>query len=188
VTGHRIIAFLARPDARPTHVYERRIVLLVEALCLLAVVLVAPAGMPTYLLLLRAPLQLRKAAADHAARSGAARRREHEEVLGRDPVKLTCARELEREASNGQILTAGMPLVDLAFAFALTGEHGIRAAAIVSTVCTFARIGMVEGYGVWRRWYRARRPLVPPVIPERRPGEVVRKLIGEAPKRRLGGG
>lgn len=185
VIGSRMIVFLARPDARPTHVYERRVVLLVEAFCLLAVVLVAPAGMPTYLLLLRAPLQLRKAASDHAARSGAARRREHEEAIGRDPVKLTCARALEHEARDGQLVTAAMPIVDLVFAFVLAGQNGIVLAAAMTTASTFVRLGMVELYGAWRAWYRARRPLP---VTVRRPGEIVRKLYGQvSPKRGIRG-
>lgn len=158
--GARVLAFLSHPDARPTWVYERRVILFVEALCLLAVALAAPTGLPTYLLLLRAPLQLRKAMSDHAARSGAARRREHEEALGRDPVKLTCAKALEREARDGQLLTAVIPLVDLAFAWAVAGGKGIAASAIAGAVCALVRFGMVEGYGAWRRWYRARRALV----------------------------
>jgi hypothetical protein len=156
----RIVAFLARPEARPTHVYERAVVLFVEALCLLAVVLVVPAGVPTYLLLVRAPFQLRKAASDHAARSGAARRREHEEAMGRDPVKLSCARDLEWEALAGQAVTAAMPLVDLGFVLALAGLGDAAVVASVAAATTLIRLGMVEFYGAWRRAYRARRPLV----------------------------
>lgn len=172
--GDLIVVNLASVHAKPTHVYERRIVLFVEALCLLAVVLAAPEGLPTYLLLLRAPLQLRKAASDHAARSGAVRRREHEEALGIDPVKLSCAKELEREARDGQLITAAMPIVDLACAFALAGGKGIAVAAIVSAICSFARFGMVQGYSAWRRWYRVRRPLPLPIT---RPKLYTRRLV-----------
>jgi hypothetical protein len=149
----RILSFLDRDDASETWVYERRVILLVELICLLAVMVASPWGLPTYLLLVRAPLQLRKAASDHAARSGAARRREREEAEGRDPVRLACARKLEHEAWSGQVITIANPIVDLAAVWALSGGRSIAVVAIVGATCSLIRFGMVEGYGAWRRWY-----------------------------------
>lgn len=157
--GQCIVEFLQRPNACETWVYERRIILPAEFLCLLAGVWAAPTRDAMWLLLVSLPLALWTAELARADRSGAARKAERAAARGIPSVTLTCESAMVSVAKNKQLLNATAPIVALAASVAGAGGAGITRAAIVGFVVSVVRYVMVEAYGVWRAWYRGRVPL-----------------------------
>lgn len=157
--GERIVEFLRRNDAHETWVYERRVVLFVEFLCLLAGVLVAPNQTAAMLLLIDLPRSLYATELARAARSGAARKAEKANALGVAKVELACERNIEQAAKNQQIMTAAQPIVALAMTIAGSGGQGMTSAVVVGFAVSVVRLALVEGYSVWRAWYRERVPV-----------------------------
>lgn len=157
--GQRIVEFLQREDAHETWVYERRVILPVEFLCLLAGVWAAPTRDAMWLLLVSLPLALWTAELARADRSGAARKAERAAARGIPSVTLTCESAMVSVAKNKQLLNATAPIVALAASVAGAGGAGITRAAIVGFVVSIIRWGMVEAYGVWRAWYRTHIPI-----------------------------
>jgi hypothetical protein len=158
MSRHPIVQFLQRDGAHDTWVYERRVILAVELLCLLAGVWAAPTRAAMWLLLVSMPLALQAAELARADRSGAARKAEHAAALGIPSVTLTCERDMIRVAKNKQLLAAAAPVVALSASVAGAGGAGITRAAIVGFIVSVVRWVMVEAYGAWRMWYRARVP------------------------------
>ncbi len=154
--GQRIVEFMQREDAHETWVYERRIILPVEFLCLLAGVWAAPTRDAMWLLLVSLPLALWTAELARADRSGAARKAERAAARGIPSVTLACEAAMVSVAKNKQLLNATAPIVALAASVAGAGGAGITRAAIVGFVVSVVRYVMVEAYGVWRAWYRKR--------------------------------
>lgn len=157
--GQRIVEFLQREDAHETWVYERRVILPVEFLCLLAGVWAAPTRDAMWLLLVSLPLALWTAELARADRSGAARKAERAAARGIPSVTLTCESAMVSVAKNKQLLNATAPIVALAASVAGAGGVGITRAAIVGFVVLVVRWAMVEAYGVWRAWYREHVPV-----------------------------
>lgn len=154
-----IVRFIQRPGALPTWRYERRLILVIEALCLLAGILAAPPR-ATLVLLVGAPFALWQVELARAARSADARKRETSEALGLPSVDLTCQRDIERAAESRQLATIAAPAVALAASVADSGGHGLTVALVVGFVTSVVRVAMVELYGPWRRWYRSKVPLM----------------------------
>lgn len=156
---HPIIRFLQRNDSRQTWEYERPVILTVELLCLIAGAWAAPTRDATLLLLMSMPLSLWTAELTRAERSGAARKAERSAALGIPSVTLTCEADMVRVAKNKQLLNASAPIVSLFAAVAAVGFAGITRAIVVGFVVSVVRWAMIEAYGVWRAWYRARVPV-----------------------------
>jgi hypothetical protein len=155
-----IIEFLQRKDALMTWVYERRVTLPIEALCLMAGVWAAPTRSAALLLLVTSPLALWAAELARAERSGAARKAELAAALAIPKVELACERDLEQIAKNKQLVTATAPIVALAMSVAGAGGAGLTKAAITGFIASVVRWAMVEAYGSWRAWYRSHVPVV----------------------------
>lgn len=156
---HPIIQFLQRNDSRETWEYERPVILTVELLCLIAGAWAAPTHDAMWLLLMSMPLSLWTVELARAERSGAARKAERAAALGFPSVTLTCEADMVRVAKNKQILNATAPIVALSAAVAAAGFAGITRAIVVGFVVSVVHWAMVEAYGVWRAWYRARVPV-----------------------------
>lgn len=156
---HPVIRFLQRDGARETWEYERPVILSVELLCLIAGAWAAPTRDAMWLLLVSMPLSLWTAELARAERSGAARKAERAAALGFPMVTLTCEADMVRVAKNKQLLNATAPIVALSAAVAAAGFAGITRAIVVGFVVSVVRWAMVEAYGVWRAWYRARVPV-----------------------------
>jgi len=148
----RVIAFLARPDARPTYIYEQRVVGAVELVAFVGMLAASPT-MPTSASGL---LGLAGAMLAQTARSVAARRRERAEQLGLPPLRVACEEADELRAKLQQYLAAASPIVGVLAAW---GSAGITRAVVVGAICAAIRQAYIEGYGQWRCWYRARRPM-----------------------------
>lgn len=159
MNAHPIVKFLQHDDAHETWVYERRVILSVELLCLLAGAWAAPTRDAMLLLLVSMPLALWAAELARADRSGAARKAERAAALGIPSITLTCERDMIRVAKNKQLLAAAAPVVALSASVAGAGGAGITRAAIVGFIVSIVRWAMVEAYGAWRAWYRARVPV-----------------------------
>jgi hypothetical protein len=156
---HPIIRFLQRNDSRETWEYERPAILTVELLCLIAGAWAAPTRGAMWLLLVSMPLSLWSAELARAERSGAARKAERAAALGIPSVTLTCETDMVRVAKNKQLLNATAPIVALSAAVAAAGFAGITRAIVVGFIVSVVRWAMVEAYGTWRAWYRARVPV-----------------------------
>lgn len=159
LVNHPIIEFLQRDDAPETWIYERRVILSVELLCLIAGAWAAPTRDSMLLLLMSMPLSLWTAELARAERSGAARKSERAAALGIPSVTLTCEADMVRVAKNKQLLNATAPIVALSAAVAGAGFAGITRAIVVGFVVSVVRWAMVEAYGAWRVWYRTRVPV-----------------------------
>jgi hypothetical protein len=153
-----VVRFLQRSNALRTWRYERRVILVIEAACLAAGILVAPTRSAAMLLLVTAPLSLWAAELARADRSAAARKAEHAAAKGLLKVVLACEKDIEHAAKNKQLVTATAPIVALAMAVAGAGGAGIQMAAIVGFGVSATRWATVEGYSRWRRWYRKHAP------------------------------
>jgi cytochrome c-type biogenesis protein CcmH/NrfG len=79
--------------------------------------------------------------------------------LGIPSVTLTCETDMVRVAKNKQLLNATAPIVALSAAVAAAGFAGITRAIVVGFIVSVVRWAMVEAYGTWRAWYRARVPV-----------------------------
>lgn len=154
-----IIRFLKRDGAKNTWLYERRVILPVEAICLLVGIWAAPDTRARVWLAITLPLALLAAELTRASRSGATRKAELAAARGHGVV-LPCEADLVRAARNLQLITATAPIVALGATVANAGLAGLTRAAIAAFVVSVIRYAMVEGYGHWRAWYRARVPVV----------------------------
>lgn len=152
-----IIRFLARPTALPTWRYERRVILLVEVLCQVAGILAAPTRLAALVMLVGAPFAVWQVELARAARSADARKREQAAAQGVPEVELSCARQIEEAAKARQLATVVAPVVTLATSIAAAGGQSLTLALAVGFLVSAVRVAMVELYGPWRRWYRARR-------------------------------
>jgi hypothetical protein len=160
MTSHAIVRFLQRDGALLTWFYERRVILPIEALCLMAGVWAAPTRAAALLLLVTSPLALWATELARADRSGAARKAELAAALAIPKVKLTCERDLEQVAKNKQFVTATAPIVSLAMSVAGAGGAGLTKAAITGFAVSVIRWTVIEAYGAWRAWYRSHVPAV----------------------------
>jgi hypothetical protein len=160
MTTHPIIEFLQRDGALMTWCYERRVILSIEVLCLMAGVWAAPTQAAASLLLVSMPLALLAAEWARADRSGAARKAELAAARGITKIKLACERDLEHITKNKQLVTATAPIVALAMSVAGASGVGLTKAAITAFVVSVVRWTMVEAYGKWRAWYRSHVPVM----------------------------
>lgn len=157
-----IIAFLQRDGALETWRYERRFILSVEVLCLLASVVAAPTPQAAAVQMLTAPIALWAAELARADRSAAARRAERSAFFQLPPIELACDQAIERAAKNRQLVTLAWPLVTLAMSLAAVVPSAASLRAIgAGFVTSCIRLALVECYGTWRRWYRQRSGVGP---------------------------
>jgi len=148
-----VISFLQRPNAHETWVYERRVILCIEAVCLFAGILAAPNRTASLLLLLDAPRALYAAELARAVRSSAARKAEQAATMMIPLVRLTCEQDIELAAKRQQLMTAASPVVALALSVAGSSGQGLTLAAVVGFFVSLVRWAAVEGYSKWRAWY-----------------------------------
>jgi hypothetical protein len=154
-----VVRFLQRPTALDTWRYERRVILPIEVLCLVAGILAAPTRAASMLLLVTAPLALWATELARADRSAAARKAELATAMGIPRVELACSKDIEQVAKNKQLVTATAPVVSLAMAVAGAGWAGLTLAAIVGFCASLVRWATIEDYGKWRTWYRSHVPV-----------------------------
>lgn len=163
-----LVHFLRRPGAAPTHIYEHRALWVLEALCLAALLAVAPTLQAAAVVLASGALAIHASDCAQTTRSGAARKAAalRREVSLRPPHfhpawhRLACERQLERAAAWSQVHSAAAPLVALVGAAVLQG--GVSRAAMVGAMVTLARATWaMETYPRWRAWWEARRSCAP---------------------------
>lgn len=153
--GRLALSVLDR-SAEPTWVWERRALMVLEAVSHIALVVVSPTFEAMLIMILGAPIAVYGSLLAQTARSAASRKREFAEMMGEGPL-LDCEVRVEMAAKRAQFLASTQPIIALAMATAVAGGR-FTWPAIVGALVGLLRVGWAQGYIVWRRWMRMRRP------------------------------